>query len=1090
MERIQERAAVRIGHEGHRIARGIEGDLPDGLVGRLVRGIELVDAQFVVIAAAGTHVHRAVVPEDEPGAVAFAPLAEDPGVLEATLLVADPLHQGRLLRRQLAAVSVTVQDLSPQILQFFQGKPLDLGDGRRRPVAGTCRCQQEDQQAEGRKQGVESFHPSTIWMGKVVKILRICIFVPRYPPSGMKKKLLPLLILVLLAAIPAYAVFNERNFAKTLSILRSELHQEYEKMEAMQARLSMNNDAQHQRLVDMTRKCNELALILYSQNQDYTFDMTYALDEVSRQYEDYHKQRMPFDEIVSRMNLEIERYEHLAEALRRLPPILDKIDAVPDSLSAVMDTILLRESTHHHEDGFDLVGQGDHEAVNHQHSHTHADGTVHDHEHHDHIGALENLLEAAEEEEGSFYLDEQGQADRDSCLFYTLSLLDMYTQARDRIIMDSDHYEAMNSRLEESYQYATDRYRLIRKRIFIDGQDNYFKVLPSFPRYFRLAVQDTRRKYGIGDNSADAIALRQSDWRGPVIVGFISFIIFYILIATLLSNLVVMILRKRVKRFQTEPFKQRSPLITLLSGVVIFAVTVMIATMIVKQNFFKEASGLLLIYAWLLAAILVSLLIRIPAAHIRKVSKLYVPVALLGLLVIIFRIIFIPNRLVNFIFPPIILGFTIWQYVLCIRVRDTKEARGDMRYCWITFAVMFATLVVSWAGYVLLAVQIFIWWLFQLTAVETITALYVLLDLFEARKIKQRRLEYKKTHTVFDTSRKDSFIAVTWLFDFIKQAVLPILMILSVPFCLWMASGVFDLTEICKELFYKPFFNLADKNGNAILHLSLYKLVLVATLFFLFRYLSYLLKAVYRKTKYERVMAREGKTYIHANEINFTLADNVIGILVWGSYLVIAIILLKIPMGALSIVAAGLATGLGLAMKDILNNFIYGIQLMSGRLRVGDWIECDGIRGKVNFISYQTTQIQTVEDTLIAFTNTTLFNKNFKNLTRSSAYEYIKVGVGVSYGTDVEKVRALLTEASQALMTKDKYGRNIVDPKRGITVAFDEFGESSVDIALKQYVLVEERYGFIARAKELIYNTLNENGITIPFPQRDVHIIS
>ena len=139
-------------------------------------------------------------------------------------------------------------------------------------------------------------------------------------------------------------------------------------------------------------------------------------------------------------------------------------------------------------------------------------------------------------------------------------------------------------------------------------------------------------------------------------------------------------------------------------------------------------------------------------------------------------------------------------------------------------------------------------------------------------------------------------------------------------------------------------------------------------------------------------------------------------------------------------------------------------------------------------ISYQATQIQTVEDTLIAFTNTTLFNKNFKNLTRGSAYEYVKISVGVSYGTDVEKVRALLLEASQSLMTKDKYGRNIVDPKRGISVALDNFGESSVDIALKQYVLVEERYGYAARAKELIYNTLNENGIEIPFPQRDVHI--
>lgn len=165
----------------------------------------------------------------------------------------------------------------------------------------------------------------------------------------MKKRILPILAAALLLAIPAYAVFNERNFAKTLNILRSELHQENMKMESMRSRLTQSNNSQHEQLVEMTKRCNELALILYSQNPDYTFDLTYALDEVTRQYEDYARQRLPFDDIVTRLNLEIERYEHLAEALRRLPPILDKIDAIPDSLSAVMDTIILNERHHHHD---------------------------------------------------------------------------------------------------------------------------------------------------------------------------------------------------------------------------------------------------------------------------------------------------------------------------------------------------------------------------------------------------------------------------------------------------------------------------------------------------------------------------------------------------------------------------------------------------------------------------------------------------------------------------------------------------------------------------------------------------------------------
>ena len=64
-----------------------------------------------------------------------------------------------------------------------------------------------------------------------------------------------------------------------------------------------------------------------------------------------------------------------------------------------------------------------------------------------------------------------------------------------------------------------------------------------------------------------------------------------------------------------------------------------------------------------------------------------------------------------------------------------------------------------------------------------------------------------------------------------------------------------------------------------------------------------------------------------------------------------------------------------------------------------------------------------------------------------------------------------------------------MDPNRGVSVGLSEFGDSGITVALKQFVLVEERWGYANRARELIYNVLNENGITIPFPQCDVHMI-
>ena len=76
----------------------------------------------------------------------------------------------------------------------------------------------------------------------------------------------------------------------------------------------------------------------------------------------------------------------------------------------------------------------------------------------------------------------------------------------------------------------------------------------------------------------------------------------------------------------------------------------------------------------------------------------------------------------------------------------------------------------------------------------------------------------------------------------------------------------------------------------------------------------------------------------------------------------------------------------------------------------------------------------------------------------------------------------------EVMKTKDKYGRDVVDPAYGIYVRFSDFGDSSVNIAVKQYVLVAERIAYVDKAKEVIYTALNNAGITIPFPQCDVHM--
>ena len=861
----------------------------------------------------------------------------------------------------------------------------------------------------------------------------------------MKKKRLLVLVLALAALIPAYAVLNEKDLAQTLSVLRYELRSAWLASAERSKRTLERGSRQRAQLVEMMQRSNELSLMLYSQKQDYTFDMTYALNEVSRQYEDFSAQKLPFDDIITRLDIDIDRYDRLVTTLKRLPPA--QLMAYRDSTGQLV--YLDRDAYRHRRDSLRQV-RG------------------------------ERAVRRAMDTTGRtrpFMLDSLGQIDRDSCIFYAESLLEACRMQKEQLVRDSTHYSETAALLKSSYDYAQQRYKTVQNRIFIEGQTAYGTLLKNFPRYWQQATRDAQDKY-----SPRALGDVTSQWRGPMVTAFSVFLLFYMLISAVLAVALVAFLTRKVAFFKKERFANHRFETTLITGVVIFALSIMIASWASKQNFFAMASKLMVEFAWMLAAILISLVIRLRGEAIRKGIRLYVPILLLSFIVISLRVAFVPNSLLNIIFPPLLLVFTAAQAWTLFRNKKDLPA-WDVAYGWVSLLVLVATSIIALRGFVLLGIQLLIWWIFLLTLLQTITAVYDLLHIYYVRHIKEMKTNYIEAHPNLPNDTDEDLIAVTWPHSFVKSALLPVAIVLSIPFSLFMASSVFDLNEVFNEYYRVPFLEVPG-----YISLSCYKLVLVLVLFFLFRYLVYAGKALYRLLRIKSLLKGSAGRLFHENQANFTLAENIIGISLWGIYVIAIFLILKIPGGAIKVIGAGLATGLGFAMKDILNNFFYGVQLMSGRVRVGDFIECDGIRGKVDSINYQSTQIIASDGSVMAFPNATLFNKNFKNLTKNHSYELLSFDVGVKYGVEVDKVRAIIQEALVPLEKKDVYGRDIVDPKYGIQVRFKDFGDNSVNLSVYQYITVEEHYTYPARAKELIYNALNENGIEIPFPQRDLYI--
>ena len=871
----------------------------------------------------------------------------------------------------------------------------------------------------------------------------------------IKRKLWAILSIVIIAFLsvqPLHAVLKESNLSSTLAVLRAELESTYREQRQNLARYNIVTQMQHEQMISLMQRSDQIGLMLYSQKQDFTFDMTYACHEATQLYMEFNKRSVPYQKILDRINTELNRYNALIASLQTIPPVVTHNAAHPQVKVKGKQTVPMLVGP------LSMMPNGKQKA-----------DTAHAHPH---PGNAE-----------PFMLDKQGQADRAACLKYATALRNNLDRLKESVIRDNEHYSMTSTKLKKLNDYALQRYMTIQRNIFVNGDANYFEILGQFSRYLKQAKADANEKY---DTEHVEVGGKQrvvkSQWRGPIVVGLTFFVLFYILVAALLSNVIVRWLVP--KRFRTAEFMKKKVCLILAAAMIIFAISIMVCRMFMYHNFFLMASKLLIEYAWLLCAIFVSLLIRLAGDQIKSGFRIYTPIMLMSFIVITFRIIFIPNNLVQLIFPPILLLFTLWQWNV-IRRHNDNIPRSDIFYTWTSLIIMIASTFAAWYGYTLLSVQILIWWMFQLACIQTVTCVYDLLAVYEerflAKKIGEKNTKKAKVAhlNILEAIRvrHEKHINQTWFYDFVAMAVVPVLGVLSILLSIWWAADVFDLTATVVNIFMYNFLNV-----EGVVQLSLFKIVLVASQYFIFRYLNYLIKALYHKYHKSKVVVN-GKP-------NFTLANNIIAICVWGMYAIISVRLLKIPSTAVSVISAGLATGVGFAMKDLLENFFYGISLMTGRVRVGDFIECDGIRGKVDSITYQSTQVVTADGCVIAFLNSSLFNKNFKNITKNHSYEMVKVPVGIAYGANVDEVRTLLVEAVKNLMEKSPDGRDIISAKQPISVVFDEFGDNSVNLFVTYWVLVEQKFVMTGRVKEAIYNTLNAHNVEIPYPQRDLHIRS
>lgn len=636
-------------------------------------------------------------------------------------------------------------------------------------------------------------------------------------------------------------------------------------------------------------------------------------------------------------------------------------------------------------------------------------------------------------------LDDRAKTDRNVCMTLATNIRNSLDENRTTLQDYIRYYDFTEQRLARLNDYAQKRYTEIQTNIFKNGGDSYFTILKNWGRNWQMMNRTVAKKYRPNAHS---------QWDSRWIFGLLITIIFYAVIASMLNFVAIRYIVP--KRFRTEEFLKKRQCITLATTTVTFAAILGVVLALIDQNFVVMACNLLVNYAWLSGVILISLLLRVSGDQIKSAFRIYTPLLFVGFLVIAIRIILIPNELVNIIFPPILLICALWQWSV-IRRHNRNVPRGDMFYTYISLMVFVASVVSSWSGYTLMAVQILIWWIMQLTCILTINCIHRYLKLYaERHKFRERP------------------ITQTWFYYLISQVLLPVMGVCSVMVSIYWAADVFNLSELCWRAFKTYFVDLAN------FKLSILTLSMVISLFFFFSWLNRtvlkLLRMHYEIKDPDTAASRE------------VMGRNVVQVLVWGAWFMITMSILGISMSWLLVVTGGLSTGIGFASKDIIENIYYGISLMAGRIKVGDLIQVDDITGRVTSISYTSTVVEALTGEVITFQNSQLFTKNYKNLTRNHEYVLHIIDFGVAYGSNLQQVKTLVEQAVTNLRLKG------TDRKKGITTRVSELGDSSVNFQL--FVWVQPLYRGPVKSQVLatIYDTLNANNIEIPFPQQDVHI--
>jgi small-conductance mechanosensitive channel len=188
-----------------------------------------------------------------------------------------------------------------------------------------------------------------------------------------------------------------------------------------------------------------------------------------------------------------------------------------------------------------------------------------------------------------------------------------------------------------------------------------------------------------------------------------------------------------------------------------------------------------------------------------------------------------------------------------------------------------------------------------------------------------------------------------------------------------------------------------------------------------------------------------------------------------------------IDLSRFTLLAGAFGVGIGFGLQNVVNNFVSGLILLFERpVQVGDSVDVGGVSGEITRIGIRSSTLRTTEGADVIVPNATLISDRVVNWTFSDRSRRIDIGVGVKYGTDPEKVIALLVATGRS------HPEVLAIPEP--IALFLRFGDSSLDFELRVWTRFEIAVRVKSELAMAVHTALRDAGMEIPFPQRELHV--